>query len=99
MNHRLGQSIIDALFKIAILALIGYVFILLVPVLVWLFVGACILLVCVCICTTVYRVVVPDNGEEDNSDIVCPKDESDIVGLDDEQWSVDVESSPESPKQ
>lgn len=90
MHHHLGQRIIDAIFKIAMVALIGYIFVLLVPVLVWLFVGACILLVCVCICMTVYRVFVPDNGEEDEPDIICPNDESDIVGLDDEQWHVET---------
>lgn len=97
MSRHLGQRIIDAIFKIAMLALIGYLFVLLVPMLVWLFVGGCILLVCVCICTVVYRVFVPDTGEDDEPDIPCPKDESDIVGLDDEQWTVDV--SPEDAKQ
>jgi hypothetical protein len=96
MNHHLGQKIIDAIFKIAIVALIGYTFVLLVPVLVWLFVGGCILLVFVCIGMTVYRVFVPDTGE-DEPDIPCPKDESDIVGLDNEQWHVEV--SPEDAKQ
>lgn len=95
--HHLGQRIIDAIFKIAIVALIGYTFVLLVPILVWLFVGGCVLLVFVCIGMTVYRIFVPDNGEDDEPDIPCPKDESDIVGLEDERWT--VETSPEESKQ
>lgn len=97
MKHRLGQRIIDAIFKIAMVALIGYVFVLLIPMLVWLFVGGCVLLVFVCIGMTVYRIFVPDNGDEDEPDIPCPKDESDVIGLDDEQWS--VETSREGAKQ
>lgn len=46
---------------------------------------------------TVYRVFVPDNSEDDEPDIPCPKDESDVIGLDNEQWSVEI--SPEDAKQ